>query len=63
MMFGLIGAAQMTFGVVGPFLYEVKLGFSPVAYGLIALVVGVANLTGELTCGGLRNASPPGGWV
>ena len=53
MMFGLIGAAQMTFGVVGPFLYEVKLGFSPVAYGLIALVVGVANLTGELTCGGL----------
>ena len=53
LMFGLIGAAQMTFGVVGPFLYESKLGFSPAAYGLIALVVGVANLTGELTCGGL----------
>jgi MFS transporter, DHA1 family, multidrug resistance protein len=53
LMFGLIGAAQMTFGVVGPFLYESKLGFSPAAYGLIALVVGVANLAGELTCGGL----------
>jgi MFS transporter, DHA1 family, multidrug resistance protein len=52
-MFGLVGAAQMVFGVVGPFLYQVKLGFSPAAYGLIALVVGAANLTGALTCGGL----------
>jgi MFS transporter, DHA1 family, multidrug resistance protein len=53
LMFGLIGAAQMVFGVVGPFLYEVKLGFSPATYGLVALVVGTANLTGELACGGL----------
>ena len=52
-MFGLIGAAQMVFGVVGPFLYEGGLGFSPTAYGLVALVVGTANLTGELACGGL----------
>ena len=52
-MFGLIGAAQMVFGVVGPFLYQTKLGFSPAAYGLIALVVGVANLIGELGCGAL----------
>lgn len=52
-MFGLIGAAQMVFGVVGPFLYQVKLGFSPATYGLIALTVGVANLIGELACGGL----------
>ncbi len=52
-MFGLIGAAQMTFGVVGPFLYQVKLGFSPDAYGLVALAVGIANLIGELACGGL----------
>lgn len=52
-MFGLIGAAQMVFGVVGPFLFQVKLGFSPAAYGLVALVVGVANLIGELACGGL----------
>lgn len=53
LMFGLIGAAQMVFGVVGPFLYQVDLGFSPAMYGLIALVVGIANLTGELACGGL----------
>src|SRR5262245_8727260 len=53
LMFGLIGAAQMVFGVVGPFLYEVKLGFSPATYGLVALIVGTANLTGELACGGL----------
>lgn len=52
-MFGLIGSAQMVFGVVGPFLFQVKLGFSPAAYGLVALVVGIANLTGELACGGL----------
>jgi DHA1 family bicyclomycin/chloramphenicol resistance-like MFS transporter len=53
LMFGLIGAAQMVFGVVGPFLYQVDLGFGPAAYGLIALVVGIANLTGELVCGSL----------
>lgn len=52
-MFGLIGAAQMVFGVVGPFLYQEKLGFSPSAYGLVALCVGCANLVGELACGGL----------
>ena len=53
LMFGLIGAAQMVFGVVGPFLFQVDLGFGPAGYGLIALVVGIANLTGELACGGL----------
>jgi MFS transporter, DHA1 family, multidrug resistance protein len=51
LMFGLIGAAQMVFGVVGPFLYQEKLGFSPAAYGLVALAFGLANLTGELGCG------------
>jgi DHA1 family bicyclomycin/chloramphenicol resistance-like MFS transporter len=52
-MFGLVGAAtQMVFDV-GPFLYQVKLGFSPEAYGLVALAVGVANLIGELACGAL----------
>jgi DHA1 family bicyclomycin/chloramphenicol resistance-like MFS transporter len=58
LMFGLIGAAQMVFGVVGPFLYEVKLGLSPAAYGLVALIVGAANLTGELACGGLAQRIP-----
>jgi MFS transporter, DHA1 family, multidrug resistance protein len=52
-MFGLIGAAQLSFGIVGPFLFQTKLGFSPAAYGLVALAVGTANLVGELACGGL----------
>ena len=51
LMFGVIGAAQLAFGVVGPFLFQMKLGFSPAAYGMVALVVGLANLTGELGCG------------
>ncbi len=67
-MFGLIGAAQMVFGDVGPFLYQVKLGFSPAAYGLVALAVGVANLIGELACGGLAqrttmNRLATGAWT
>lgn len=52
-MFGLVGAAQAVFGVVGPFLYQSDLGYSPAVYGVIALVVGGANLAGALTCGGL----------
>jgi MFS transporter, DHA1 family, multidrug resistance protein len=59
LMWGLVCAAQMVFGVVAPFLYEVKLGFSPVLYGLVALVVGVANLSGELACGGLAQRIIP----
>jgi DHA1 family bicyclomycin/chloramphenicol resistance-like MFS transporter len=50
-MFGLIAAAQMVFSVASPFIYQVELGFSPAAYGLIALVVGTANLAGALACG------------
>ncbi|WP_239655034.1 multidrug effflux MFS transporter [Mycobacterium riyadhense] len=51
LVFGLIASAQLAFGVAGPFLYQENLGFSPAAYGLIALIVGVANLCGELACG------------
>jgi DHA1 family bicyclomycin/chloramphenicol resistance-like MFS transporter len=58
LMFGLIGAAQMVFGVVGPLLFQADLGFTPATYGLIALVVGVANLTGELACGALAQRLP-----
>ncbi len=49
-MFGLIAAAQMAFGVEAPFLYQVELGISPAVYGMIALVVGTANLVGEIAC-------------
>ena len=52
-VFGLLASAQLAFGVVGPFLYQSALGFSPAAYGLVALVVGAANLAGELACGAL----------
>ncbi|AGZ50816.1 multidrug effflux MFS transporter [Mycobacterium kansasii] len=51
LVFGLMASAQLAFGVAGPFLYQQNLGFSPAAYGLMALIVGVANLCGELACG------------
>jgi MFS transporter, DHA1 family, multidrug resistance protein len=50
-VFGVMAAAQLAFGVAGPFLYQDGLGFSPAAYGLMALIVGAANLLGELGCG------------
>lgn len=53
LVFGLMAAAQLVFGVVGPFLYQEQLNFSPAAYGLVALIVGGANLTGELACSAL----------
>jgi DHA1 family bicyclomycin/chloramphenicol resistance-like MFS transporter len=52
-MFGLVGAAQMVFGVAGPFLYQVGLGFSSATYGFIALAVGAANFVGAAMCGAL----------
>lgn len=53
LVFGVMAAAQLTFAVVSPFLYQDGLGFKPAAYGAIALVVGFANLLGELACGAL----------
>ena len=53
LIFGLMASAQLVFGVVGPFLYQTELGFSPAVYGLFALIVGGANLVGELACGTL----------
>jgi DHA1 family bicyclomycin/chloramphenicol resistance-like MFS transporter len=52
-MFGLVAAAQTVFGVVGPFLYEVGLGFSSATYGFVALGVGAANFVGAAACGAL----------
>jgi MFS transporter, DHA1 family, multidrug resistance protein len=59
-MFGLVAAAQSVFGVVGPFLYQVGLGFSAGTYGFIALGVGAANFLGAATCGALaqRTTTP-----
>ena len=58
-VFALFASAQLLFGVVGPFLYEVRLGFEPGVYGLIALLVGAANLTGELSIGVLAKRLRP----
>jgi MFS transporter, DHA1 family, multidrug resistance protein len=52
-MFGLVAAAQTVFGVVGPFLYEIGLGFPSATYGFIALGVGAANFLGAAACGTL----------
>ncbi len=52
-MFGLVAAAQTVFGVVGPFLYEVGLGYPSATYGFIALGVGAANFLGAAACGTL----------
>ena len=51
LVFGVIAGAQLAFGVAAPFLYQDQLGFAPALYGVVALVVGVANLAGELACG------------
>jgi MFS transporter, DHA1 family, multidrug resistance protein len=53
LVFGVMASAQLAFGVVGPFLYQDGLGFVPAVYGVFALIVGVANLVGELACGAL----------
>lgn len=51
LVFGLLAAAQLAFGVAGPFLYQEHLDFQPAVYGAVALAVGAANLLGELACG------------
>ncbi|WP_291041617.1 multidrug effflux MFS transporter [Herbiconiux sp.] len=51
LVFAVFASAQLLFGVVAPVLYQDVLGLSPLAYGFIALVVGAANLGGELATG------------
>ncbi|GAA2248089.1 Bcr/CflA family efflux MFS transporter [Herbiconiux moechotypicola] len=53
LVFAVFASAQLLFGVVAPLLYETGLGVPPAAYGLIALLVGAANLGGELATGAL----------
>jgi MFS transporter, DHA1 family, multidrug resistance protein len=58
-VFGLIASAQLVFGVVAPFLYQQNLGLSAGAYGLIALLIGGANLAGEVACTSLATRTSP----
>jgi DHA1 family bicyclomycin/chloramphenicol resistance-like MFS transporter len=53
LVFAVFASAQLLFGVVAPLLYETELGLAPAAYGLIALLIGAANLGGELATGSL----------
>jgi DHA1 family bicyclomycin/chloramphenicol resistance-like MFS transporter len=53
LVFAVFASAQLLFGVVAPLLYETQLGLPPAAYGGIALIVGAANLGGELATGSL----------
>jgi len=58
-VFGLIASAQLVFGVVAPFLYQQNLGLSAGAHGLIALLIGGANLAGEVACTSLATRTSP----
>ena len=51
LVFGLLAAARLAFGVAGQFLYPEHLDFQLAAYGAIALAAGAANLLAELACG------------
>lgn len=62
-MFGVVAAAQTMFAVVGPFLYQIGLGFSSGTYGFIALAVGTANFLGAAACGGLAQRTTTGRMV
>lgn len=53
LIFAVFASAQLLFGIVAPLLYQTALGVPPAAYGLIALLVGAANLGGELATGSL----------
>jgi len=59
LIFAAMASAQMVLGVVAPFLYQEQLGFSPAAYGAIALFLGATNLAGELGCTSLAMRVAP----
>jgi DHA1 family bicyclomycin/chloramphenicol resistance-like MFS transporter len=59
LIFAAMASTQMVLGVVAPFLYQDQLGFSPSAYGLIALLLGAMNLVGELGCTSLATRVAP----
>lgn len=58
LVYAAMASAQLVFGVVAPFLYQENLGFTAGGYGLIALAMGGANLTGEMACSTLATRMP-----
>lgn len=59
LIFATMASTQMVLGVVAPFLYQEQLGFTPAAYGMIALFLGAMNLVGELGCTSLATRVAP----
>ncbi|NQX35914.1 MFS transporter [Herbiconiux sp. VKM Ac-2851] len=57
--FAVFASAQLLFGIIAPLLYEDVLGLSSIAYGGIALVIGAANLAGELATGAFATRLSP----
>ncbi|MCS5715527.1 multidrug effflux MFS transporter [Herbiconiux sp. CPCC 205716] len=57
--FAVFASAQLLFGIVAPLLYEKVLGLTPFQYGAIALVIGAANLGGELATGAFATRISP----
>lgn len=53
LVFAVFASAQLLFSTVAPLIYQNALGLTPGAYGVIALLVGAANLGGELATGAL----------
>ena len=51
--FAVFASAQLLFGIIAPLIYQKTLGLSAPEYGAIALVIGAANLGGELATGAL----------
>ncbi|WP_228507645.1 multidrug effflux MFS transporter [Herbiconiux sp. VKM Ac-1786] len=49
--FAVFASAQLLFGIIAPLIYQKTLGLSAYEYGAIALVIGAANLGGELATG------------
>lgn len=59
LVFGAMASAQLVVGVVAPFLYQDGLGFSPAGYGIVAFLLGGANLAGELGCSYFAGRATP----
>lgn len=54
---GLLYSSIVLFGLVGPFLIQQKLGYTPIEFGRMALLMGVALFAGNITSRLLMNYS------
>jgi len=59
LVFAMFASVQLLFGVVAPFVYQGPLQLQAGPYGLLALLIGAANLEGELSTGALAKRVRP----